>query len=139
MGASIYWKYFGGTLEPWRHLAYGRSCSRYGKIDHFEQVCRKQKRQVPNDDMRLRAAHHTCQDDEGKEVAAQEFHVVRLKVFNFHNVRSVIIMKVKIATKSRYMWIQKKGIDSQIMPSTMYKEIFLQTNIKGLNKQNNAK
>ena len=42
-----------------------------------------------------KAVNSMCQDDEDKEVSAQESDVVISKVFKFHSVTSVIIAKLK--------------------------------------------
>ena len=50
---------------------------------------------MQKDDKRCRPVHNMCQHDEDKDVATQEFDVVRSKVLNFHSIRSVIIAKLE--------------------------------------------
>ena len=80
------------------------------------------------------------QDDEEKEVATQEFDAVRLKIFNFHSVRSVIITKLNTKSSQRIDTCKykiDKGNDGNLMSIRMYKTLFTHTNTNDLNKSNN--
>ena len=55
------------------------------------------------------------------------FDVVRLTVFNFHSITSVIIAKIKKVDTSDCKI--DTGSDDQLMPISMYKMLFLYTKI----------
>ena len=56
-----------------------------------------------------REFHDTHQDTEETEVSPKEFDVVRLRVFNFHNMLSVIITKQrqKLIKELKYVNIKQ--------------------------------
>ena len=68
------------------------------KLNHFGLVGRGESRQVPKYDKRHRAVHDMCKDDNDKEVATEEFIVVRSKILNFHSIKALIIAKSEITS-----------------------------------------
>ena len=126
----INFKYCRSTHEPWRNLSYSWSHSRCGKLNHFEWACRGQCRQVPKDDKRCGVDYGTHQDTADKVVAAQESDVVRSKVFI--SIVTVLLVKLKTKNNQKVDTCEYKidtGGDLKLMPSRMYRMLFLHTNV----------
>ena len=70
------------------------------------------------------------------QVSIQKSNTVRSKVFNFHGITLVIIMKLKTKSSQK---VDKKstGNDGNLMFIRMNKMLFLHTNISKLNKSIN--
>ena len=68
--------YCESTHELQGNPAYGRKCSKCGKLNHFEWVCRSQRRQVSKDHNRKRSIHNMHQVDGDKEVAILPYHQI---------------------------------------------------------------
>ena len=78
------------------------------------------------DDKRYRAVCDMCHDDEGKELATQEFDIIILKVFNFHSLRWVIMTKIE-REAAKIDTCQLKidtGSGGNLMTMTMYNALF---------------
>ena len=115
------WKYCKSTHEPRRCPAYGKSCVRCQRVNHFKLVCKNLGRQVSNDGRRerCRGNPNKSQDNKQTEVAPQEFDIVTAKVFNIHNVRSVIIVKLKTNKKPCGLWHSWKNMFRQFSEGMM--------------------
>ena len=71
-----------------------------------------------------RVIHDMCQNNEDKELATQEFDVVRSRIFNFHSTRSVIITGLKTKSSQKTGTCKLKidtGSDGNLMPIRMCK------------------
>ena len=101
-------KYCGSTHKPSRCSAYGRSCSRCRRVNHLSGYAEARARQASKDGRRERCKtdKDICHSDKEKEVATEEFDVVRSKVFNSHSIRAVLLAKFKIKLQSRNRYMQ---------------------------------
>ena len=75
-----------------------KRCSRCGKVNHFEKVCRSHSRQASRADKRCRAAHDMCHINENTESPTQDWYS-KFKSFQIYSIRSVLIANLKNKSK----------------------------------------
>ena len=92
-------------------------------------MCRSANRRVANDVVREkdRDIHDTYQDVWEIEVPPEEFYTIKLKVFIFHNVLSVIIAKLKTKANQRAEMCEFEMVtssDGNLIPIRTFKALF---------------
>ena len=76
---------------------------------------------------------------ENKDVATEECHMVRFKVFNFHSIRSVLISKLETKIQKTDMCEYKldKGSDGNLIHISIKHFFHIQILVKQINKKYN--
>ena len=104
-------KYCSNIHEPCTCPAYYNYCAKCRREHHFDQLCRSQCRFVKRWPHRKAQNSSQCgQDTEETEVATKELNTVRANIFNFHNVRSETIAKLKPKSNQKHKHMNTKQI-----------------------------
>ena len=125
--------------EPRRCMVFGKRWVGCRKNNHFHKVCKNPTKRVlqekSNRKNRTERVRHSIQQD--SETLDQVFDVVRMKTFNFHMVRSVLITILKTKTNQNTAELDSiidTSSDDTLMPINMFSKLFSRTPIAELKK-----
>ena len=113
--------------------AYGKTCSKCGKVNHHKALCRstQKQRQSQRSPQRNKATYDVQQKEphtRKQRDSCKNIDSVNMKYLNFYNVRSVIFTKVELSTrKKKRTWIMYKietGSNGNLMPFKVLKILF---------------